>query len=141
MDVKEFVDTVVIPLHPFHLSEETSVVKDAFQLDVLERYAAEIEKKLSGRVLLAPTYLYLKKSNAGQEVKRLNAWVNDMKEQPFTSVYFFTFDSTWKKVEQELSGHLLWFPGMKTGDLKNPETTKLIRTQAEEISELIRAEW
>lgn len=140
-DVKEYVDTVILPLHPFHLSDDKSMAKDAFQLDVLSMYTSEIEKKLSGRVMLAPAYHYLKHTDAESEVARLNSWVKDIKQQPFTEVYLFTFDSTWKKVEQELAGNLLWFPGMKTGDLKNPETGKIIRHQVDEISELITSEW
>ncbi|HLR54082.1 MAG TPA: DUF2487 family protein [Pseudogracilibacillus sp.] len=141
LDVKEYVDTVILPLHPFHLSEDATIVKDAFQLDVLDKYATEIEKKLSGRVMLVPTYMYLKHSDKEAEIERLNTWIKNIKEQPFTEIYLFTFDNTWKKVEQSLAGNLLWFPGMKTGDLKNPETTKIIRNQVEEISELIRSEW
>lgn len=138
---KEYVDTVIIPLQAFQLSDDTNIKKDAFQLEVLSIYAAEIEKELSGRVMLTPTYHFLKTANLTDEVNRLNSWIKDIKQQPFTEVFIFTFDNSWKKLEKDLEGNLLWFPGMKTGNIQTPEAATLIRNQVEQISELIRSYW
>lgn len=141
IQAKEYIDTVMIPLQAFHLSEDNSLKKDAFQREVLSIYAREIEKELSGRILLTPTYNYLKFSDIDREVNRLNEWLNDIGNQPFKTVFAMTFDNSWKKIEKELDCHLLWLPGIKSGNIKSEETLKVIRSQVEQISELIRSYW
>ena len=141
VQAKEYIDTLIIPLEAFHLSQESNLEKDAFHREVLGIYTNEIEKELSGRVLLAPTYTYLKSSNLDNEVIRLNSWIEDVKTQPFTSIFVVTLDNAWKKVEKDLDCHLLWLPGMKPGNIKSEDAVKLIRSQVEQISELIRSYW
>ena len=141
VQAKEYIDTLIIPLEAFHLSQESNLEKDAFHREVLGIYTNEIEKELSGRVLLAPTYTYLKSSNLDNEVIRLNSWIEDVKTQPFTSIFVVTFDNAWKKVEKDLDCNLLWLPGMKPGNIKSEDAVKLIRSQVEQISELIRSYW
>jgi len=138
---KEYIDTILIPLQAFHFSNETSLTNDAFQKDVLSIYMNEIEKELSGRVMLIPPYSYVKSKNLDTEVDRLNQWIEDIKTQPFQNIFAVTFDNAWKKVENNLNCNLLWLPGMKEGDIQAEETVKLIRNQVEQISELIRSYW
>lgn len=141
LSAKEYIDTVILPLQAFQFSDDADMDKDAFQLEVLNIYANEIEKELSGRVMLAPTYFYTKASDADIEINRLNAWVAEMQQQPFKEIFLFTFDNAWKKHEKELDAHVLWFPGMKTGDIQSKEASTLIRNQVEQLSELIRSYW
>src|SRR5699024_11215380 len=98
-------------------------------------------KELSGRVMLSPTYYYLKTADLKEELDRLNHWIADIQKQPFNEVFLFTFDNAWKKIEKDLEGNLLWFPGMKTGNIRSQEANTLIRNQVEQISELIRSYW
>ncbi len=141
VEAKEYIDTVIIPLETFHMSHEGNFEKDAFQKEVLTIYTNEIEKELSGRVLLAPNYTYIKSDNLNEETIRLNQWVTDIKTQPFTYIFAITFDNQWKKVEKDLSCELLWLPGMKPSNIKSKEAVSLIRSQVEQISELIRSYW
>lgn len=141
VQAKEYVDTLIIPLESFHLSQEASLAKDSFQREVLTVYTNEIEKELSGRVLLAPAYSYLKSTNLENEVERLNKWIQDVEIQPFKTIFAMTFDTAWKKVEKDIDCNLLWLPGMNPGNIKSEEIVKLIRSQVEQISELIRSYW
>jgi len=141
LTAKEYVDTAVIPLQPFQLSSDSNMGEDAFQLEVLSIYAQEIEKELSGRVLLTPTYFYLRTADLKEELTRLNNWIQDIQTQPFNEVFIFTFDNAWKKLEKDLAGNLLWFPGMKTGNIRTTEANTIIRNQVEQLSELIRSYW
>ena len=136
---KEYIDTLLIPLQGFQLSEDASLVNDAFHREVLAIYANEIEKELSGRLMLAPTFFYLKSSDPEKEISRLNEWIADVKQQPFTNIFLMSFDNRWKKVERELDGDLLWLPGMKPMDIHSKEAVTIIRNQIEQISELIRS--
>lgn len=141
ISAKEFIDTIIIPVQGFQLSQDSSLEKDAFQGEVLSIYANEIEKELSGRVMLLPIYTYFKNTRMENEVTRLNEWVNEVLKQPFKTVFILTLDMNWKKIEKELEGNLLWLPGMKPTDLHSSEAVQLIRNQVGEISDLIRAYW
>jgi len=70
VEAKEYVDTVVIPIQSFQLAKDGQLVKDTFAGEVLAIYANEIEKELSGRIMLMPTYTYNKSSNIEQEIVR-----------------------------------------------------------------------
>lgn len=140
-EAKEYVDTILIPLIPFHLSNNNDLEKGSFQHEVLTVFTKEIENELTGRILLTPNYHYLKSSGKENEVERINTWVEDIQKQPFKHVFFVTFDSTWKKSEQALIGNLVWIPGIHSGDLYSKEMHAVIRDQVEQISELIRSYW
>ncbi|MFD1038678.1 YpiF family protein [Virgibacillus byunsanensis] len=138
---KEYVDTIVVPLIPFQLSQDDDLEKSAFQREVLSLFSKEIEKELTGRIMLMPSYNYLKNSTKDNEVERINEWVKDAKQQPFIHTFFITFDSTWKKSEQAMEGTLLWFPGIQSGDLHTKEMNTMIREQVAQIVDLIRSYW
>lgn len=140
IQAKEYVDTVLIPLVPFHFTNDASLAKNARQKEALTVLLSEIEKVLSGRVLLSPSYYYLKHQNLEIESKRLNTWIEDALEQPFNTVFLVTFDSKWKKHEQLLNGNLLWLPAIE-GDLHSKEMGPVIRGQVDQISEFIRSYW
>lgn len=138
---KEYVDTVLLPVQAFQITEDQKLEQDAFHSEVLAIYTSEIEKELSGRVMLFPTYTYLKTKQLETEIKRLNSWIKAAEEQPFKHIFVITFDIDWKKVEKDIAAHLLWLPGMKQTDLRSSEAVTFIRSQVSEISELIRSYW
>ncbi|SDQ54689.1 Protein of unknown function [Virgibacillus subterraneus] len=141
VNAKEYVDTIIIPLIPFQLSNDSVLEKDAFQREVLVAFSYELEKELTGRVLLTPNYNYLKSSHKDQEIVRINSWIDDIEQQPFNHIFYVTFDSTWKKNEQGMRGTLLWLPGVSDGTLQSNEMHSIIRSNVEQVSELIRSYW
>ncbi|HLR66317.1 YpiF family protein [Virgibacillus alimentarius] len=141
VQAKEYVDTIVLPLMPFHLSQNAELEKSAFQREVLSIFLTEIEQELTGRIMLTPDYNYLKSTDKTTEVERINAWIEEITTQPFEHIFLITFDSTWKKHEESLNGHLLWLPGIQSGDLHSKEMHTFIHGQVEQISELIQSYW
>ncbi|AXI09339.1 DUF2487 family protein [Oceanobacillus sp. 143] len=138
-NAKQYVDTIIIPCMPFHMDANSE--KLAFQNELLTIFASEIEKVLAGRVMLMPTYSYLKSAEKEAEIRRINAWITDIKKQPFTSIFLLTLDAAWKKNEQALDGHLLWLPSVQSGNLQSNEMKAVIRDQVNQIIELIRSYW
>lgn len=138
---KEYIDTLLIPLSPFQLSNESLIPKQAYQNEVLSVFLSELEKELAGRVLLTPSYHYLSHVSKEDEVSRLNDIIADAKDQPFLHVFMVTTDPSWKKVESKLDGEILWWPGIQSGDIHSKEMHTLIRDQIVQFSELIRSYW
>src|SRR5699024_8611148 len=94
---KEYVDTAVIPVQSFQLSQDEHLVKEAFAGEVLTIYANEIEKELSGRLLLTPTYTYNKQAGIESEISRLNDGGKDIKAQRLEHVCLVKWDHEGKK--------------------------------------------
>lgn len=138
---KEYVDTLILPLVPFNLSNDQKIVDQAFQNEVISIFSREIERVLTGRVLLTPNYYYSPIEDKEKEVERINSLVEDAKEQPFTHVMFLTFDLGWKKREELLNGNLIWLPAIQSGDLQSTEVRSLIRDQVNQVAEMIRSYW
>lgn len=141
VQAKEYIDTMIIPVIPFHISQEEKLTASAFQSEIINIFMNELEKELTGRVMLTPSYYYVKEASKEAEVMRLNTWYAEAKKQPFEHIFFLTNDSTWKKSEKDLEGSLLWLPGISSGDIHTKEMHTMIRGQVEQVSELIRSYW
>lgn len=141
IQAKEYVDTILIPLLPFQLSQDADMSRMAFQCEVQSIFVNELEKDLTGRVLLTPSYYYNKKAEKSIESNRINSWVEDALTQPFKHVFLITFDASWKKVEKELDGNLLWLPNNHSVGIHTKEMVTIIRDQVNEVGELIRSYW
>ncbi|GAA0423015.1 MAG: DUF2487 family protein [Bacillota bacterium] len=141
LEAKEYIDTILIPLIPYQMSTESELEKNAFQNELTTVLANDLEKELTGRVMLTPSYYYVKHATKEEEIERLHGWITEIQKQPFSHVFFLTLDASWKKHEQVLKGTLLWLPGMKSGDLHSAEMHRFVRDQVDQISELIRSYW
>src|SRR5690625_8053528 len=78
---KEYVDTIIMPLIPFQISPDNEAGKEAVQSEALSIIAKEIEKELSGRVMLLPSYHYVKSADKEKETARLNDLVKEVEKQ------------------------------------------------------------
>ncbi|SFA73940.1 Protein of unknown function [Lentibacillus halodurans] len=141
IQAKEYVDTIIVPLIPFQLSNDASLEKNAFQREVLSLFTRDLEKELSGRILLSPDYHYLASVDKETEINRMNAWIDDIQSQPFQHIFFVSSDSGWKKVEQGLKGTLIWLPAATADSMQPTEIQPIIRNQVQQVSELIRTYW
>lgn len=139
-EAKQYIDTVIIPLQKFQIEQETKLAEEAFQREVLSLFSFEIERELSGRVLLTPEFNYIS-SHLENEIERLNQWIVELTKQPFKTVILMTFDANWNKFSENINGKLLWVPSIHTGDINSPEMKTIINGQIQQISELIRSYW
>lgn len=139
-EAKEYVDTVIIPLQRFQIENEKTLIEEAFQREVLYLFSQEIEKELSGRVLLTPEFNYLT-SHIDSELDTVNKWILHLLTQPFNTVILLTFDPEWNKYKDDINGHVVWVPGIQAGDINSPEMKTIIKSQVQQISELIRSYW
>lgn len=138
---KEYIDTLLIPLAPFRMADSQDAEKSAQQAEGLAIIANELEKELTGRVMLSPPYHYLKSAGRASEVERVNAWAAEVKEQPFEHIFLLTFDSSWKKLEKELDSSLIWLPAFQPEGFHTPEFRNMIRGHVAQVTELIRTYW
>ncbi|WP_347862887.1 DUF2487 family protein [Salimicrobium sp. PL1-032A] len=137
---KEYIDTLFIPVIPVSTSSDEKTVSSGFQLELNELFSRIIEEQFKGRIVLAPSFYYME-GHQGTEKDRLNQWIDAFSNHGFKHVFLFSFDRGWRKVETELNGELLWFPGLRSGDLQSTETQSFVKEQAKEIIEIIKESW
>ncbi|WP_096270454.1 DUF2487 family protein [Paucisalibacillus globulus] len=138
---KEYIDTAIIPILPFQMSQEGNLSKSTSKREILSIFATEIENELSGRLLLIPNYYYLEYGDKVEEMERLNKWTKEIQAQPFKHVFVLTFDSGWKRYEKDMSANLLWLPGFQAENPNSDELRQMIRGQVSDVVELIRSYW
>lgn len=142
VQAKEYVDTFLVPFVPYSFSRNDEDTKKlAFHAELMDVFVNEIEKQYKGRILLAPSFTYLLDGDYSEEITKLNNIVKHAKENGFKQILFFTFDNKWKKRENLLDGTLLWVPAIKSQDLQSEESQNMIRTQIDEVLELITTYW
>src|SRR5699024_6266949 len=95
--------TLSVPQGAFHRVPDNDLKKTDLQSELVAILSKEIEKELTGRIMLTPSFNYLKKSNKETEANRLNEWLDDAKTQPFNHIFLVTFDAAWKKNEEALN--------------------------------------
>jgi len=139
-DAKEYVDTIILPLVAFDFSS-SETEKKALQNEIMSIFANEIEQKLTGRVIQFPHYHYLSSKELVAEVERLNQWIEKSTNEYVKHIILLTFDSTWKKYEEDIEGKLLWVPAMYSGDIQSKEVTQIMNDQIKELIQLIQNYW
>lgn len=138
---KEYVDTAIIPLMPFEISNDDRLEKITTQHEYLSLITTELERELTGRVMLMPAYHYLKTNDLEEEVKRLESWCEEIKKQPFQHIFFITFEPQWKKREADLSGEIIWTSAIDINDKNTQKIKTEIKNQTDQIKELIKIYW
>jgi hypothetical protein len=138
---KEYIDTAIIPIIAFQMSQEANIGKSTSKRELISIFATEIEKELSGRVLLLPNYYYLEYGDKSEEAKRLNSWTGEVQSQPFKHVFILTFDAGWKRHEKDLVANLLWLPGFQVENPNSEEMRNMVRGQVADVVELLRSYW
>jgi len=141
IQAKEYIDTALLPLLPFSLANDEDAKKNSFQSELLTIIVNEMEKEITGRILLLPNYYYVKGSDRTIETERLNTWTAEAGKQGLENIFYITFDSTWKKSEKQLEGNLIWLPAIQSEDNLSKEMEPVIRDQKEQMIELIRSYW
>ncbi|KGX84087.1 YpiF family protein [Pontibacillus marinus] len=142
VQAKEYVDTFLVPFVPFSFSRNDEDTKRlALHAELMDIFVNEIEKQYKGRIVLAPSYSYLLDGDYNEEIPKLNGYVEHAKDNGFKHILFLTFDKKWKKRDSKLHGNLIWVSAGQTHDLQSEEAQNMIRTQIDQVMELITTYW
>ncbi|WP_163582002.1 DUF2487 family protein [Gracilibacillus saliphilus] len=138
---KEYIDTLCVPLIPLDLQTESEATKLADQYTSLQIISDELERNYTGRIMLSPTYTYIRSTNYENESAILNQWTSMLSNDHFNHIFLLTYDVNWKKHERMLNSNLIWLTASTIDDYQSDQTKKWINEQVIQISELIRSYW
>ena len=137
---KEFIDTALIPLIPLDLQQDPS--KAALQGEYITILAEEVEKQLTGRVMLLPPYPY--KKNAGSVdalVAELNEWNTYYHDVGMINTIYLTCDEDLAELNVVSKARVIWMPMVPLNHLEARQAKGMIREQASQVLPKIMKIW
>jgi hypothetical protein len=135
---KEYVDTVIVPLFPVswnHLKQQVSMG------DFITMLSTEIERQFKGRIFLNPPYTYLSDEPSDDCKRRLKRWYEELRSHDMKHVIFLTCDSSWKQVEEDIGGSLLWIPSIPLEHMEEKYKREIIHDQVKQVMDVIIEKW
>ncbi|WP_338749664.1 YpiF family protein [Bacillus sp. FJAT-52991] len=136
---KEYIDTVIMPLVP--ISFDSDMKQAASQYEFIQLLTMLLEKQFKGRMLLVPPFSYMKKQSGEEKVAAINEWVDEFDHAGFKHKFFFTSDSDWKLVEDQMEGTLIWVPSVPLEHMEDSYKYSLIEEQAKQFVNIIVQKW
>ncbi|MFT4413081.1 YpiF family protein [Fredinandcohnia humi] len=139
LQAKEYVDTAVIPLIPVSLEGDlkTKVSMGEF-ITILTN---EVERQFKGRVILFPPFTYLGNENMDNSKERLNQWTTELENGGMKHSIFITSDSSWKQIESELQGTLIWLPSLPLEYVEEKYKQTMLQDQMKQLVTLFMNIW
>ncbi|MBY6084922.1 YpiF family protein [Priestia flexa] len=128
---KEYVDSIIIPLIPidFGAAMKTTAAMNEYTTII----TSELERQFKGRVLLAPSFTYLKQLGAQHALKNLIDWKNQVSINETKHIFFLTNDRDWIAYDQELESKLIWIPTLPLEHMEEAHKQRVVADQIEQI--------
>ncbi|AOM82820.1 YpiF family protein [Salisediminibacterium beveridgei] len=140
VSAKEFVDTALIPLIPLDLQLDPS--KAALQGEYIAILADEVEKQLTGRVMLVPPYPY--KQNKGKSdtlIHELNEWNSYYYNAGMVNTICLTCDEELVELNALSKARVIWMPMIPLDHLEARQAKEMVREQASQVLPKIMKIW
>src|SRR5579875_543180 len=138
LNVKEYVDTVVVPLYGISMDKETKQSAEAAEFITL--LTTRIERQFTGRLILFPPFTYLKKDPIEKALADLFEWHNVLKAD-FKHIFYLTSDSDWRLKEDMLQGTLIWLPSIPLKSMNDSQKFELIDNQSQQLFSILTDKW
>ncbi|WP_010284165.1 YpiF family protein [Bacillus timonensis] len=139
LQAKEYVDTAVIPLIPVSL--EGNVKNTVSMGEFITILSNEVERQFKGRIILFPAFTYSNGEELEMAKTRLNQWSSDLNGEGMKHTIFITSDSSWKQVENDLNGSLIWLPTLPLEYVEEKYKQTMLQDQMKQLVTLFTNIW
>lgn len=139
MKAKEYVDTIIVPLIPISLEDNATSICEMGEFITI--MATELEREYKGRILVLPSFTYMKEENPTELVQRLNKWHDALLNGGVKQILFLTSDPDWKLNEKDLEGTLLWVPAISIQDVDKKYIEQMIKSQMKPLQTIVMNLW
>ncbi|MEH7441688.1 YpiF family protein [Bacillus sp. JJ1122] len=133
----EYVDTAIIPLMP--VSFDRDMKQSASMAEFIGILTGQLEKQFKGRIFLLPAFVYIK-GHSGN-LKTLQEWEKTLLDKQFKHLFFVTSDSSWRQLENEISGTLLWLPSLPLEHMQDQQKVSIVEDQVKQLLTLFTEKW
>lgn len=140
VSARDFVDTALVPLMPLDLHHDPSTA--ALQGEYTALLAEEVEKQLTGRILLVPPYPYKKNAeNSESVIRELNDWNTYYYSVGITNVVCLTCDEKMAEMNAISDVRVIWMPLIPLNQFEARQAKGMIRDQAAQVLPKIMKLW
>ncbi|MDR4888702.1 YpiF family protein [Fredinandcohnia sp. QZ13] len=139
LQAKEYVDTAVIPLIPVSL--EGNLKNTVSMGEFITILSNEVERQFKGRIILFPAFTYSNGEVLDIAKNRLNQWTSDLISGGMKHTIFITSDSSWKQVEADLNGSLIWLPTLPLEYVEEKYKQTMLQDQMKQLVTLFTNIW
>ena len=136
---KEYVDTAVLPLLPVSLGNDMK--QTASMCDFITMLSVQLERQFKGRILMFPGLSYLKSAPMDKLQGEVRIWASELIGSGFKHVFYVTSDSSWKAVETELQGSLIWLPSIPLEHMDEGSRNSILEDQVKQLLALFMQSW
>ncbi|MEH7114435.1 YpiF family protein [Neobacillus niacini] len=136
---KEYVDTAVIPL--ISLSFGNELKQSAADTEFITLLTNYLERQFTGRLLLFPSFTYLKNNDSVDVLSELKKWEENIEGNEFKHIFYITSESNWKIHESQLAGSLIWLPALPLEHLNDSQKISIIESQVKQLLSLFTHKW
>ncbi|MBM7584338.1 hypothetical protein JOC86_000875 [Bacillus pakistanensis] len=136
---KQYIDTAVIPLLPIDFNEGMKAA--AAQGEFITLLTSHLEHQFKGRILLYPSFTYLKGTYGSNDAERLLDWTNSIKENGTKHVFYLTSDSDWKNKGHTIEDSLIWIPSIPLENLDEQYKHSIMEDQVKQLLNVIVQKW
>lgn len=136
---KEYVDTVVLPLFPVSLGDD--IKQTAAMSEFISLLSIQLERQFRGRLVMLPGYSYLKSFSEDKLVNDIKIWEEELLAKGFKHVFYLTSDSSWKAIETQFTGGLIWLPSLPLEHMDEQYKNTILDDQVKQLLQLFLQKW
>lgn len=136
---KEYVDTVVLPLFPVSLGDD--IKQTAAMSEFISLLSIQLERQFRGRLVMLPGYSYLKSFSEDKLVSDIKIWEEELLAKGFKHVFYLTSDSSWKAIETQFTGGLIWLPSLPLEHMDEQYKNTILDDQVKQLLQLFLQKW
>ncbi|KOP83230.1 YpiF family protein [Cytobacillus solani] len=136
---KEYVDTAVLPLFPVSLRDD--IKQTAAMSEFISLLSIQLERQFRGRLVMFPGYSYLKSFPEDKLISDIKLWEKELTEKGFKHVLYLTSDSSWKALESQFDGGLIWLPSLPLEHMDEQYKNTILDDQVKQLLQLFLQKW
>lgn len=100
-----------------------------------------LERMFKGRILLFPGLTYLTSRDVYALLEEVRHWEKELEKEGFTHLFYLTSDPSWRVVEKELTGTLIWLPAFSFQKMDEGGRLSVIEEHVKQLSTLFLQKW
>ncbi|MQR89128.1 DUF2487 family protein [Bacillus megaterium] len=136
---KSYVDTVLVPLIPIDFGEDLKLT--ASMSEYTTALTEELERQFKGRVILTPSFTYLKKDGVAAVYETLLRWNEHINDNEVKHLFVLTSDRDWLQYEKEIGAYCIWIPALPLEHIDESHKYTLIHEQVQQLLPIFVEKW
>lgn len=138
-EVKEYIDTAIVPLLPISL--EADLIQCGSMVEFTSLVSGALQVQFTGRTLSFPPFTYWRQEDFTKKSIRLKQWEQTIQKEGFKHIFYFTSDLEWKLYETGKGSELFVLPTVPLESMEDQYKRSMVEDQVKQFINLIIQKW